>query len=320
LRRIVVARTADEVQSLRSRWEYLQARCSCTTFQTYKWNSIAVRIFDHEEPHVIFCETEGGMAVLPLCINRGRRVLSCLGDVLFDYRDVLSVGEKDALVAAWETASLTGLQFSSGGALANARTRWTGFKLNPFYRAPMVKTSEVSAAEFAATHTRSASRLRRLARMGVVLREYVPANPSLVRWIYEQKACQPPEAGESVFSDPRRIEFMAAVVGSVPQEEEVFTLESKGKCVAALVTLREHRWRRFYTIWFDQEWANHSPGICLIYEVTRRSLEQGLNCDYMTGEQDYKMRFATSVELMYWIEATVEQMRDLAERQKTIAA
>jgi CelD/BcsL family acetyltransferase involved in cellulose biosynthesis len=320
LRRIVLARTAAEILALRSRWEYLQARCPRTIFQSFKWNWLAAQFFDHEEPHAIFCETGNGMAILPLCINPARRVLAGLGDVLFDYRDVLSIGDDEALLAAWEQASRIELPFSAGGLQASSHKRWAGFHLNPFYRTPIVKAVEISADCFAERHSRSVSRLRRLERMGLIVREHIPASPTMLRWVYQQKAIQPPEAAENVFTDPRRIEFMATVGENDPHSEEVFALEMAGKCIAALVTLREHRCRRFYTIWFDQQWARHSPGISLIYEVTRRSLAEGLTCDYMTGEQDYKMRFATSVEPLYWIEASAEELRTLGERREVLAA
>jgi CelD/BcsL family acetyltransferase involved in cellulose biosynthesis len=320
LRRIVLARTAAEILSLRSRWEYLQARYSGSIFQSFKWNSLAAHFFEHEEPHVIFCETENGMTILPLCINHRRKSISCLGDVLFDYRDALTIGDEEALLAAWQQASRIDLPFSAGGLQASSNKRWAGFRLNPFYRTPIVKASDISADCFAERHSRSASRLRRLERMGATLRAEIPASPSHLRWIYQQKAIQPPEVGENVFTDPRRIEFMSAVAEHDPHSEDIFALKMAGKCIAALVTLREHRCRRFYTIWFDQQWARYSPGISLIYEVTRLSLAEGLTCDYMTGEQDYKMRFATSVEPLYWIEGSAEELRTLGERREVLAA
>jgi CelD/BcsL family acetyltransferase involved in cellulose biosynthesis len=320
LRHIVVARTADEILALRSRWEYLHARCPASIFQSFKWNWMAARFFaDREAPYVVFAETNSGMALLSLCINLERKTLSCLGDSLFDYRDVLAVGDDSALLAAWDTTNRMELPFSTGGLPGSSHGRWAGFHLNPFYRTPLVRPAEISADCFATTHARCASRVRRLERMGAVFSEHSPASPDLMRWIYQQKAVQPPEAGENVFSDSRRIEFMSAVVANGPHGEEVFTFEMAGKCIAALVALREHRYRRFYTIWFDEQWARYSPGISLIYEVTRRSLAEGLNCDYMTGEQDYKMRFATSVEPLYWVEASAEELRTLSQRRAVAA-
>ncbi|HLH07220.1 MAG TPA: GNAT family N-acetyltransferase [Terriglobales bacterium] len=317
----VIARSANEILALRDRWDWLYSQCRATIFQSFKWNWIASRVFaEREFPYVIYSEADHGQALLPLCINRRRNSLACLGDVLFDYRDVLAIGEDDATMAAWSEAARLGLPFSSGGLLASASPQWSAFQLNQFYRSPHVRVSDGSADLFACKHTRSASRLRKLQRMGVELRKYAPPTAALLRWIYEQKASQPPEAGENVFSDPCRIEFMAEITSTGPLQEEVFTLEIQQRCIAALVTLRESDCRRFYTIWFDQNWSRHSPGISLIYEVTRRSLAEGLDCDYMTGEQSYKMRFATSVEQLYWVDASVEQMKAAGRNRMELAA
>jgi CelD/BcsL family acetyltransferase involved in cellulose biosynthesis len=69
--------------------------------------------------------------------------------------------------------------------------------------------------------------------------------------------------------------------------------------VAALVTFQDGKVRRFYTTWFDPQWSRHSPGVALLFEATRLSLAEGLTCDYMTGEQDYKLRLATGAVPLY---------------------
>lgn len=320
MRRTSVARSPSEIQTLRSRWEHLQANCTATIFQSFKWNSIAADLFsDRVKPHVIFVESDSGMALLPLGVNTSRNTLECLGDALFDYRDVLSIGDRETLAAGWSEAAKLGIPFSSGGMLPEARELWAGFHRNPFYRAPQVKLNEINGEGFAERHTRSASRLRRLQRMGLTLREHRRPEKALVRWIYKKKAAQPPEAGENAFTDPRRVEFMSAVFADSGCEE-VFTLESEQACVAALVTFREAQCRRFYTIWFDQNWSKHSPGVSLICEVTRRSLTEGLSCDYMTGEQAYKMRFATSVDPLYWTEASAHELKVIGEQRPAVAA
>jgi CelD/BcsL family acetyltransferase involved in cellulose biosynthesis len=59
--------------------------------------------------------------------------------------------------------------------------------------------------------------------------------------------------------------------------------------------------------------------LSLIYEVTRRSLEDGLDCDYMTGEQPYKRRLATSSVPLYRLRATAAELGAL-RRAKMIQA
>ena len=77
--------------------------------------------------------------------------------------------------------------------------------------------------------------------------------------------------------------------------------------------------RRFYTTWMDPAWSRHSPGIALLFEATRLTLEQGLDCDYMTGEQPYKLRFATGSEPLYKVEATAQQLAGVRENMGEVA-
>jgi CelD/BcsL family acetyltransferase involved in cellulose biosynthesis len=74
----------------------------------------------------------------------------------------------------------------------------------------------------------------------------------------------------------------------------------------------------------DPGWASHSPGIALLFEATRQTLCEGLDCDYMTGEQPYKLRFSTASQSLYKVDATAEQLaaikRQSAEREELKAA
>jgi CelD/BcsL family acetyltransferase involved in cellulose biosynthesis len=46
----------------------------------------------------------------------------------------------------------------------------------------------------------------------------------------------------------------------------------------------------------------YSPGVSLLYIVIRQAQAHGLDFDFMTGEQPYKMRFATEVMPLYIVE------------------
>jgi hypothetical protein len=37
----------------------------------------------------------------------------------------------------------------------------------------------------------------------------------------------------------------------------------------------------------------------LVFAITQRSLAEGLDCDYMTGEQPHKLRLATSMTRLF---------------------
>ncbi|MGZ4872649.1 MAG: GNAT family N-acetyltransferase, partial [Candidatus Angelobacter sp.] len=178
-------------------------------------------------------------------------------------------------------------------------------ELLPFAAAPGVSCTQVSAEQFALAHTRLARNLRRLERLGFELRSYDGDNPRLLRSIYDAKAGQ---SESSLFHDSERVEFMVSAAGLMPDVFEIFTLENGGTMATALVTLRDGSWRRFYTGWFAAEYQKHSPALALIYEITRQSLAAGLDCDYMTGEQPYKMRLATNAVALYKVRATSEQL------------
>jgi CelD/BcsL family acetyltransferase involved in cellulose biosynthesis len=102
----------------------------------------------------------------------------------------------------------------------------------------------------------------------------------------------------------------------MPDAFEIFTLQYGGTVAAAVVTLRDGRWRRFYTGWFAAEYEKHSPALALIYEITRQSLADGLDCDYMTGEQPYKMRLATNLVPLYRALATSDELAAIGKTRE----
>jgi CelD/BcsL family acetyltransferase involved in cellulose biosynthesis len=77
---------------------------------------------------------------------------------------------------------------------------------------------------------------------------------------------------------------------------------------AALVTFRHDGRRHFYTIHHDPCWERFSPGQVLIFDVTRESLAEGLDVDFMTGEYPYKNRLATAVVPLFRVAATAGKM------------
>jgi CelD/BcsL family acetyltransferase involved in cellulose biosynthesis len=91
---------------------------------------------------------------------------------------------------------------------------------------------------------------------------------------------------------------------------EIFTLEHGSSLAAALVTFRDEEVRRFYTIYYDHAWRRFSPGISLLFEVSRRTLEQRLSFDLMTGEQAYKMRIANGALDLFEVRASALELRE----------
>lgn len=297
--RFVVARTAAEIDAFRPRWEWLHSQQEETTiFQSFHWNRIAAHCFASERPCVVLAESDSGVALIPAAWRQNSHI--CLmGEELFDYRHVLLAGDRAVLSCAWSHLARMKLPLSATPLRGErALELWDGFRVSEFCRAPYVaSTFEVEA--FASLHPRSSRQLRRLVRAGVTLKHYSGENSHLLRAIYAAKGRSADGLTGNLFSDRRRVDFMLAVARSVPGDCTIFTLEAGATLVAGLVTFRDRNVRRFYTAYFNPAWARYSPGLTLIFEATRLSLAQGLLCDYMTGEQGYKLRLATGSIPLY---------------------
>jgi len=306
------------MERLRDLWGNLYRPDEHTLFQSFAWNLLAARAFsDREAPHVAMVDHQNGAAIIPGCISQYGQYL--LGEALFDYRDVLLSGDEEANAVAWREIARVGAPLQVTALRSErARERWqeSGLGAESFVNAPCVRRSDLDAAEFVARHHRSARLLRRLTRQGIEVRQHSGTNRALVRTIYDLKSRQ--EVPNNLFADVVRRDFLvaAAALGSC----DVFTLESPGGLVAAIVTFRDGETRRFYTTYYDHAWAHSSPGIALLFEATHRSLAEGLDCDYMTGEQPHKLRFATSSVPLFRVEASAEQLANLGNARADLIA
>ena len=307
--RVTIARSVAEVEKLRPLWERALHASPATIFQDFDWNLLALETFPDQAPRFVAVETDSSVAVLPLIIQDD--ALTLAGSPLFDYRDAVCSGDPSALEAALESAASFGLSLSITGVRGRkAAARWSLLSPQGWSAAPSVSRQLISPEMFAAKHARSRRALRRLSDLGAQVRK-VRATADFVERIYREKAKEPAGWGTNVFRDERCIEFMRAVVAVPNTRCELFSLEVGNQPIAALVTFVDRGVRRFYTTWMDAGWSQHSPGIALLFEATRLTLEEGLDCDYMTGEQPYKLRFATGSESLYQIEASVGQLSAL---------
>ena len=314
--KVRIATTAQELLQLRPLWEELTTDSGCTIFQNFDLNLLAAKMFaGREVPHVVCVMNSKGIAIIPAVIRLRDVVIRLLGEELFDYRTFLHVGDQDAVrTALAELAKLKmplDIVAMREGAIPGVR----GLRFTSFAGAPIVRCSDTDADQFNRTHHRLPRNLRRLAARGYEIRRYDGENPQLLREIYRLKAQQDPE---SLFRDPERVEFMVNATLLQPELFEIFTLECEGRLGAALVTLRDGNVRRLYTGWFAPDLAKHSPALCLIHHVTCEALDQGMDCDYMTGEQPYKLRLATSSHQLYRLQATAQELSRFAELKQQI--
>jgi len=311
LLRMEIARSAAEIENLRTAWERLHAGGGYSLFQSYAWNLLAARVFGaREAPRVVHVESGAGEAIVPACLTADGR-LGLLGETLFDYRDALLSGEPEVLRRAWEALAAEGRDFSVtavAGEAARQQCEALGFAACFFCNAPRVRPGDLDAAQFARAHHHSVDQLRRLKRLGATLRLHSGEERELVAEIYRRKAAQ--DIAGNLFADPLRVEFGMAAA-AMDSGCEVFTLETGTALLAALLTYRDGGVRRLYTTWYDPQWAKYSPGNALLFEVARRSLEQGMECDLMTGEQPHKARFATFRVPLYDVKATAQMLAEM---------
>src|SRR5882762_4298884 len=101
MRRVIIADSAERMRQLRPSWERLYSEREQTIFQSYDWNELSARYFSQREsPFVVMAESDSGLAIIPAAINIERKHLTLIGETLFDYRDVLSVGDESVLDSA----------------------------------------------------------------------------------------------------------------------------------------------------------------------------------------------------------------------------
>lgn len=316
--RIRTYTSPQELEQLRPVWESIRRKGKGTLFQGFDWNRLAAVKFSHREsPFVVSAIASYGVAIVPAALRLQDNSLRLLGEELFDYRSFLHEGDEEVLRHALAALAQTGAQFELVALRECDRLALLEeLELSSFTAAPSVKRAEISADQFAAQHNRLGRNLRRFLRRGFELRCYNGKHSELLRYIYERKRAHDPS---SLFHDPIRIDFIVDAAQLKPNCCEIFTLESGSHLAAALVTFRDGDTRRFYTCYFCADFGKLSPAMVLIHEVTRQSLESGLDCDYMTGEQPYKLRLATGAMELYRLRATTQQLAELTEADVRLA-
>ena len=314
-----IIQNAADFQGIRSLWEQL-ARDS-TIFQSFCWSQLAASCFARrEQPYVICCESDSGAALIPAVIRRDGST-SLMGERLFDYRDVLNAGDAALLPQAWRRLSDLNRPFQLTALRGEQSQRlWRGAQPQPFTHAPCVRSRDVSALitagasspiacrdSFLAMHSRLGRRTRRIAKQAVTFRHHAGSERQLVRFIYESKGKQATPS-ENLFQDRVRREFMVRIAAEKESRCDVYTYETNRELVAALVAFRDDAVRHCYTIYYDSRWSDFSPGQLLLFEVAARSLAEGLDCDFMTGEYPYKNRVATAHVPLFTVEAGAEAL------------
>lgn len=313
--RTVIAQSPSEMDALAPLWERLLFQQPHSLFQSFSWNRLSARMFsDRLSPYVVCVQSDAGAAIIPAAFSHIGERFEFLGEVLFDYRDVVHSGDPEVLRVAWQCLAQQKKPLHVLSIDSHAeQERWNDFAPAAFAMAPEVK--DIGEDAFRLAHSRLGRQMRRLRKEGAVLRISPGHDSQLVRHLYECKRRHfAGNATGNVFQDPRRCSFMVAAAALEGNACEIYTLEKGASLIAGLVTFRDGDARRFYTIYFNPAWARYSPGQALLFEATARSLAEGLRCDYMTGEYPYKLRLANASRQLYRVDLSAEQLADIGSR------
>lgn len=293
MRRLRFATSAVELEALRPLWEKLEATPSATMFQSYVWNMAAARHFtDRERPSVVALESDVGAVIVPAAVT-AQGSASFMGEMLFDYRDVLAAGDRALVGEALGEIGKAGYDLYLPAIRDGGRLDSAYGDLQAWVGAPLLRGSDLGPDAFLARHFKARKQMRRLRAAGAGFARYHGNSSTLVKWIYARKAEQFASASVDIFSDPVRQRCMLDIAAASGAHCDVFTIEFGSATVAALLTFRDKRVRRLYTIWHDARWDEFSPGIVLLLHACHESLREGLDVDFLTGEQPHKTRFAT---------------------------
>lgn len=285
-----VLRSASELDTVRAEWEVLARRPFASFFQRFSWNRLAAEIFaQREEPHVIVARREPSLVIIPLAMRRDGTA-TLMGEALFDYRDMLSSGDRALEIAALEYASQLGVGLDITALTPKTVGHWAPLQGQAFCNAPRIVRAFCSPDDLRIAHRRLGRHARRIAAAGITLHRRDGLDREFVAEFYERRAA----SEESLFTDPLRREFMSRICFAEGERCEIISYETDLGMVAAILSFRSAHARHFYTTYYDTEWAEFSPGQVLLYEKSLETLSDGLDCDFMTGEYAYKTRLAKS--------------------------
>jgi CelD/BcsL family acetyltransferase involved in cellulose biosynthesis len=307
MRRLRIVQSAAEFEALRPLWEVLARGASATIFQSYAWNLAAARHFCHrEQPYVIALESDVGAVIVPAA--RTIHGATFLGEMLFDYRDVLARGDSSLIAEALSEVGKIARELCLPAIREGGLVGADHGELEPWVGAPLLRRVDIMPEAFLAQHFKARKQMRRLVALGASFARYRGDSTALLRWLYARKAEQFAGASVDIFSDPVRQRCMVDIAAATAERCDVFSIEAGSAIVAALVTFRDAGVRRFYTIWHDSRWEEFSPGVVLLLHACHESLREGLDVDFLTGEQPHKARFATSRVQLYRFRATAERL------------
>ncbi len=271
-------------------WQAAAASGAGSVFQSYAFARQWARCYAGEAELRIGWQATPPL-IVPLAVRRGR--LELMGEGLFDYLDLIGRAEANGQGEAAERARGWGCaaaQFTGVGAGTRFGVFWQGLgaEARPYAAAPV----RAAGARLEGEHRRLEARWRR-AQPTLRLETEAGARRHLLAWLLDHKARGLAGRGERNVLGAREQNWLAAMVEGEPELSELWALERGGRRLSALLAWQSRDARYGYTISYEEEAAELSPGILLLFAVVRHTMNEGRSFHFLTGEQAYKRRFAT---------------------------
>lgn len=230
---------------------------------------------------------------------RGDR-LTLVGQGLFDYLDLLGEADDEAqqeLAARvladpdWRFLEVGGLRRPSR---FEAFWRALGAGWEAEAAAPRLRAMPVEAWRTA--HARWAQRWRRAQAHGLTVKRVAAAErPGWRAWIEARKTRALAAAGATTVLGAPEWQWLERMLTAEVAAVELWLLQRGEEPLAALVSWLDTgppRIRHGYTICYEECAGALSPGILLLFAVVERTLAEGGEFDFLTGEQPFKLQFA----------------------------
>jgi hypothetical protein len=282
-----------DLTGLEGAWRAAGAAGSGSVFQDFAFSRHWARIFAREAEIAVWTSRDAPL-VVPLA-NRGGR-LGLLGEGLFDYLDVIGgpTPEADGEAAdaaqglAWRQGCHTGVPAASHH---HGFWRRLAGAARPYSAAPV----RAAGGDLEREHARTARRWE-AAQVELRQAEDEDSRRRVLAWLLDRKARSLAARGQTSVLGRLEQAWIVAMVDREPRLAELWELRRRGERLAALLCWRDARLRYAYTIGHDARAAALSPGILALYGVLRHTMNEGRAFNFLTGEQEFKLRFATHRE------------------------
>lgn len=322
--RLEIIRSADRLAAVEAEWMHLWHRTDGLIFQSHAWVSAWWgTVADRDQRALRIGLVWNGdrlVAVVPLAIGkrRGLRLLEWAAGSYTDYGDILVAPEcsLSALQDLWaqlcdaggfDLAFLNRLSPDAAARKIFAARASSGIRLRPNHREEVSYRVAGPWKSGAAWLEGQSKKTRQNYRRGIKTLEETggvkfrllapdePLQPVLDRlsalkrrWLTERsRESQLFEEGTPVLAALVEVLARAGVL-------RIFVLECNGVMIAVSINFVQRQAMMAFVTTYDPDYSRASPGIILIMDYIRWSIDHGLGMvDFLCGAESFKNKFAT---------------------------